>query len=274
MSEWTAVSREFRPHGARRWLGWLIALWAAFAPFAGGAEVIPPKPPDHFNDYVGVVRRATATQLNRELAQFERDTSNQIVVAIYSRMQSPSSLEDFTVRVFERWNPGQAQRNNAAVLFVFTEDRRVRIATGYGLEGALPDARCKQIIENEITPRFRAGDFDGGIAAGVRAMLAAARGEYQGTGRTAAESRGTAARGGGNSLLVFIVFAMILFSFFGRRARRGQVYGPRGRRGMWVGPSPWIGGGGGGWGGGSSGGGGTFHSGGGHTGGGGASGSW
>jgi uncharacterized protein len=250
-----------------------VLLFGCTAVFAAAAEVIPPAPQNHFNDYAGVVRRETGAQLNRELAQFERDTSSQLLVAIYPRMQSASSIEDYAVRVFEAWHPGQKRQSNGAILFVFTEDRQMRIQTGYGLEGALPDALCKQIIENELVPRFRAGDFDGGIAAGTRAMMAAARGEYRGTGRTARDSGVAAVPGGGIGIfvLVFIILA-ILRSV----SRRGTVYGRRGRRSIWTNNSPWggggFGGGGGGWSGG--GGGGTFSGGGGSTGGGGASGRW
>lgn len=234
------------------------------------AETIPPAPKNHFNDYAGMVSQATVAQLNRELAQFERDTSNQIVVAIFSRMQSASSVEDYAVRVAQSWAVGQKDKRNGAVLFVFQQSRDVRIVTGYGLEGALPDALCKQIIENEIVPRFRAGDFDGGIAAGARAMMAAARGEYRGTGRTAAEG-GSDTMGSG--WIVAFFFVILLLSAMSNR-RRDAVYGRRGRRVLWHGGGPWMGGGGGGGGWSGGGGGGSFSGGGGSFGGGGAGGKW
>ncbi len=250
----------------------LASWWFALAiPLlaSGAAEVIPPPPRNHLNDYAGIVRRDTVTQLNAELAQFERDTSNQIVVAIFPRMQSASSVEDYTVRVAQSWAVGQRDRRNGAVLFVFQETRDVRIVTGYGLEGALPDALAKQIIENEIIPRFRAGDFDGGVTAGVRAMVAATRGEYRGTGRTVAT--GAQGRGGGFGSLPFLIMFFVILALMFRGSRRNAVYGRRGRRVMWGG-GPWGGGWGGG--GGSSGGGGSFGGGGGSFGGGGAGGRW
>jgi uncharacterized protein len=260
------------------------ALIALFFTHAFAAEVIPPVPPNHFNDFAGVVRRETATQLNRELAQFERDTSNQIVVAVYPRMQSASSVEDYTVRVAQQWGVGQRDRRNGAVLFVFQQSRDVRIVTGYGLEGALPDALAKRIIEEEIVPRFRAGDFDAGLTAGVRAMMAAVRGEYRGTGKTAADTGARArSRGIGQSgITLLLMFAFMIFGALRARSRRNLVYGRRGRRTMWGNGGPWIGGGGwgggggfggGGWGGGG-GGGGSFSGGGGSFGGGGAGGKW
>src|SRR5690606_19759498 len=95
------------------------------------------------------------------------------------------------------------------------------IQVGYGLEGALPDALCKRIIEDEILPRFRAGGWAGGVAAGVQAMMAATRGEYQGSGRLAADARRGGRSAPGWVPLIFVVL-MLLFSF--RRARRGSVY--------------------------------------------------
>ena len=230
------------------------------------AEVIPPAPRAHFNDYAGIVRADVTRRLDAELTQFERDTSNQIVVAIFPRMQSESSIEDYTVRVKQAWGVGQKGRDNGAVLFVFSQDRSLYIQVGYGLEGVLPDALCKQIIENEITPRFRQGDFTGGMEAGVRAMLAATRGEYQGTGRTVGEGR---RRGNGLSPIaaIAIFIGMIILSVIRSASRRSDVYGGRGRSSSW---NTW-GGGGGGWGGG---GGGGFSGGGGGGGGGGAGGKW
>ena len=252
----------------------LALVWFALGALARAAEVIPPAPRDHFNDYAGLVRRETATQLQSELAQFERDTSNQILVAIYPKLESASSVEDYAVRVAQAWRVGQKQRANGAVLFVFRDSRDVRIVTGYGLEAALPDALCKRIIEDEIIPRFRGGDFDAGLTAGVRAMIAAARGEYQGAGRLATDGR--AAESGSNRFIFIIIVAVILLSALNRRSHRRTIYSRRGPRTTWIDHTGWGGGGGGfgGFGGGSSGGGGSFSGGGGSFGGGGAGGTW
>lgn len=249
---------------------WVIAavLGLVVAITGVAAEKIPAAPRDHFNDYAGIVSPATARQLDAELTQFERDTSNQIVVAIYPKMQSDSSIEDYTVRVAQAWGVGQADRKNGAVLFLFQESHDVRIVTGYGLEADLPDALCKQIVENEIIPRFRQGDFAGGLTAGVHAMMAAAKHEYQGTGKTVAE-RHRRSRDGSNPVVFILIVAVIITLSFLRR-RRSFLYG-RGGRTLWMG-GPWNGGGGGGgW---SGGGGGSFSGGGGSFGGGGAGGRW
>jgi uncharacterized protein len=246
------------------------------------AEVMPRPPKQYFNDYAGVVSQGTAQQLNRELEDFERQTSSQIIVAVFPKMQSDSSIEDYTVRVAQSWKVGQKGKDNGAVLFVFVNDRKMFIQTGYGLEGALPDATAKMIIENEIKPRFRDGNYDGGLKAGVAAMMAAVQGEYKGTGQTTAE-RGAQGHGGGIAALFFLFFFFLIAASMMRRQRR-----QRGRPSSsfgWGGPfiAGWtigsggfgggLGTGGGGWsGGGFSGGG--FSGGGGSFGGGGAGGNW
>jgi uncharacterized protein len=243
----------------------LAALLLAGGPLAA-AETIPPAPARYFNDYAHVVSAPVAGQLNSQLEQFERDSSSQVRVAIYPKMQSDSSIEDYTARVAQAWGIGQQKTSNGAVLFVFTQDHKMYLQVGYGLEGTLPDALCRRIISDEIAPRFKAGDFDGGMRYGVGSILAATRGEYHGTGRTTYESQ----HGGNNGWIPLIfIFVFILITLL--NARRRTVYGGSGRSNGW-----YFGGfgggssGGGGW----SGGGGFSSGGGGSFGGGGAGGSW
>jgi uncharacterized protein len=253
----------------RVWLLGAFGLLVAQAP----ATEIPARPLHYFNDYASLIDPQTAQRLDRQLEDFERQTSNQILVVIYPSLPGDAAIEDFAQDAFRAWKPGQQGRNNGAILFVFVKDKKMRIQTGYGLEGALPDAICKRIISDEIAPRFKVGDFGGGMTAAVDAMIAATRGEYKGTGQTVAQARAKARHDGQNT--VDLVILLVVFGFIGlsllRAARRGTVYtssGSRGSGGGW-----WIGGGGGGGGGGGDGGGG-FSGGGGDSGGGGASGDW
>jgi len=244
--------------------------------FAGlrlfAAEVIPPPPAAYFNDYAGAVSPGTAVQLNQTLENFERQSSDQILVAIFPKMQSDSSVEDYTVRVARSWQAGQKDKNNGAVLFVFVQDHKLFLQTGYGLEGVLPDALCKRIIDEQITPRFKAGDFDGGLTAGVQSIIAAVKGEYKGNGATVAD-RGSRSGGSGGSSVVFVIIFILVFVV--ALSRGSGMFLPwlllsgSGSNNNWGGGSSWGGGGfgGGGGGGGFSGGGGSF-------GGGGAGGSW
>ncbi len=245
---------------------WLVSTFAA--------EVIPPKPAKYFNDYASVVSPATAAQLNSQLEQFERDSYNQIVVAVFPKMQSDSDVADYCVRVFNAWQVGQKDKRNGAVLFVFVQDHRMFISTGYGLEGALPDATCKDIVEDVIKPRFKVNDFDGGLAAGVSAIMAATKGEYHGTGKTVAE-RNAHANLPGVGVIIFFIFIFFIVAFVLSRSRNsGALYSNAGWLiGNVIANLGSRGGGGSGWGGGGGGGGG-FSSGGGSSGGGGAGGSW
>jgi uncharacterized protein len=236
--------------------------------WVSAAEVIPPAPTRYLNDYAHVVSAATAERLNRTLEDFEKTSSSQIVVAVFPKMQSDSSMEDYTFRVKESWKVGQKGKNNGAVLFVFIQDRKMFLQVGYGLEGALPDALCKQIIEYEIKPRFKTGDYDGGLSAGVAAILAATKGEYRGTGRTVADQQGNVP---GLIFLALFGFAFLMIIFTTSRRTGSTMYYGSGwsTRSGWSGWS--SGSGGGGY---SGGGGGGFSGGGGSGGGGGAGGSW
>ncbi len=266
--------------GSKGFLASLLCLFAlALASLPShAAEVIPPTPAHYFNDYAGVVPPDTATRLNRELEDFERTNSSQIVVVVYPKMQSDSSIEDYTVRVAEAWKVGQKEKNNGAVLFVFIQDRKMYLQVGYGLEGVLPDAVAKQIIDKEIKPRFRNGDYAGGLTAGVNAILAAVKGEYKGTGSTVYERQAQHKQS-----VAGIIVVLLFFGIFGLVIVSGILRGLSGggyrRRSPWGGwtigsggwsSGGWGGGGGGGW----SGGGGGFSGGGGSFGGGGAGGSW
>ena len=250
-------------------VGLLVAAFVALlATKSQAAEVIPPKPDRYFNDYAGVVSKTAALRFNEELAQFERETSDQVVVAIFPKMQSDSDIADYTQRVAQAWGVGQKERRNGVVLFVFVQDRRMFIQVGYGLEGALPDITAFDITEHKMKPRFRNGDYEGGIATGIDSIFKAIRGEYKGSGNTVAERN---RRGGGTPSFLFFVIFLIALIVISRIMRRLGGYGYSSRGG---GPIFFPGGGGGGGWSSGGGGGGGFSGGGGSFGGGGAGSSW
>jgi len=252
------------------------ALLLAILLFGAGrvtaAEVMPPKPPGYFNDNAGVVSKEAALQFNEQLAQFERETSNQIVVAVFRKMETDSSIEDYTQRIAQSWGVGQADRRNGAALFVFVDDRKMFVQVGYGLEGVIPDVTAFDITERHIKPKFRNNDYEGGLAAGIDLLMKAARGEYTGTGKTVAESSTEEQVTGSGCILPILMLLFVIYvSTRGRKRRRGWGYSGSG--GPFIGG--WSSGGGGGWSSGSSGGGFSgFGGGGGSFGGGGAGSSW
>ncbi len=247
---------------------WVAAVFALLLTTALAIEeVIPPRPKNWFNDEAGVVAPEVAARLNRELKEYEQATSNQIVVAIYPKMLSPSSIEDYTVRVAEKWGVGQKGRDNGAVLFVFIQDRKVYIQVGYGLEGVLTDYLCHQIIQNEIIPAFRKGDYSEGIVKGTHALMAAAKDEYKATKAGDDDDDDD-----DDSLLDYVIYLFVLWVLweFAKFVRNPRGLPGKGRSILF----DWddFFGGGGSSGGGSGGGG--FRGGGGRFGGGGAGGSW
>ena len=204
--------------------------------------MIPPKPTRYFNDYAGVTSPAVREQLNSRLEQLEKSDGTQVVVAIFDKMQTESSIDDYTLRVAQSWKVGQKEKSNGAILFVFIKDRKMYLQTGYGVEGAIPDITAKDITENRIKPFFRNGNYDAGMTAGVDSIIKAVRGEYKGTGRTVAQGRK-----GHNGNAAFVVGVILFLLIVGRLGRRkGHIYGGRGRSG-WGGPFIWTGGSG--WGG-------------------------
>jgi uncharacterized protein len=200
------------------------------------------------------------------LARFEDTTSTQIAILIIPTLGG-EDLFDYSLRVAEKNKIGRQGRNNGVLFVVVVNGRKLRIQVGYGLEGALPDALCDQILRNEVRPLFRSGDYYGGITAGIETIIRATKGEYK------AEKKNDNRGSGWLPLLVVLFIGFIFISSLISRIRGGGWYSG-GSRG-WNSGGGWFGGsgGGGGWSGGGFGGGG-WSGGGGSFGGGGASGSW
>jgi uncharacterized protein len=248
-----------------------VLLLAALAGAASAALPIPPPPDRRINDYAGALSADERARLEDTLRARERESSNQIVVAIFRSLQG-ESLEDYSIRLAQAWRVGQKGLDNGVIFLVFLDDRKMRLEVGYGLESKLTDALASQILRQVVGPRFREGKVADGIAAGLDATQQAIAGTYK------AAPEGQAARARGFSpvqlmLLLFVVtgiFSIVIPALYGSHIRRQGWTG--GRRG-WGGPSIFPGGG---WGSGGSGGGGggDFGGGGGGFGGGGASGDW
>ncbi len=246
-----------------------VLLPALLAMHGGGPAAaldVPPAPRGRVLDQADLLSPQAEAALEQQIYAFEQRTSNQIGVAIFRSLEG-EPLEDFTIRLAEKWQPGQEERDNGVILALFVQDRKARIEVGYGLEGALPDALAGGLLSEVLAPDFRAGRYEQGIARTVQGIMAATQGEYEGL-PVAREKR----RKPNPSRLIFLFFlAMIIFRGGGRRHRgfgpRGLIYGAF--LGSLLGGRGGFGSGGGG-GGGFSGGG----FGGGSFGGGGASGGW
>jgi uncharacterized protein len=172
---------------------------------------VPPKPATYVTDRTGVLDATRVHALNEKLAQFERDTSNQVLVYVDRSLPTDSTIEQFANDAMHQWGVGQKGKDNGAVLFLFTGDRKMRIEVGYGLEGVLTDAKSKQITSTIIKPRLKAADYDGAVEQGVDAMLAVVRGEgLKGSGQTAHEAKGRKV-----SALPIAIAVLVAFGFLG-----------------------------------------------------------
>lgn len=212
------------------------------------------------HDEAKVLSAPFVAQLEQILKAHEDSTSNQIAVLIVPSLQG-EVMEDYTLRVAEKWKLGQAKNDNGVLLFIAINDRKARIEVGEGLEGPLPDAICNQIIRNELAPYFRQDNYEGGVMASINAITKAIAGEYHQVNAPVQKRR---TRGGSLlSTIIILIIIIVISSFRNRGGRGGGFYGGGWYGGGFGGRS----GGGGGFGGGFSGGGGGFS-------GGGSSGSW
>jgi len=147
------------------------------------AQDIPerPNPPRLVNDYAGILSGDEAAGLESKLVRFNDSTSTQIVLVIVKSLNG-YDYNDFAQRLGQKWGVGQKGSNNGIVILVKpkypNEKGEVAIQTGYGLEGVLPDATCKQIVSNEMIPKFVRGDYYGGISAGITVVMSITKGEF------------------------------------------------------------------------------------------------
>ena len=147
------------------------------AGFSARAYYNPGKPAAFVSDYAGVLDASRVSTLANKLSQFNAMTSNEIAVVIIKSLEG-DTIENFAVKLFADWGIGKAKKDNGVLLLVATDDRQMRIETGYGLEGALPDATAYQIITKTLKPAFQNNDYYGGIDQATDEIIAATYGEY------------------------------------------------------------------------------------------------
>jgi uncharacterized protein len=259
-------------------LGLLAATWAS--PAAAQRYDFPPKPSGPVLDQGDMLSGGEERALARKLMAYEDTSSTSIVVVTMTSLDG-APIDDYAVYLGRDWGVGQEGKDNGVVVLVSKNDRKMYIATGYGVEGALPDAIANRIVERVITPAFRNGDFYAGLDRGTDAIIQATAGEYTATEEAVASSDDS---GISTTLIyIFLIFAYFIGSSFWRQGggpgkKKGAQQSKR-RRDSGLPIFIWGGGGshgGGGFdGGGFGGGGGGFGGfGGGSFGGGGAGGSW
>jgi len=238
-----------------------------------------PVPPRLVNDFAGLLKPEEVNNLERKLVSFNDSTSTQVAIVIV-RSLGEYEKADFAQQLAEKWGIGQKGLNNGILILVKPKtadsNGQVQIAPGYGLEGVIPDITCGEIVDQEILPSFRNGDYYGGLEKATNTIMSLARGEFSAAqyGQRAKKSTGKNIPFGLIIFIVFIIIALASRGSGGSNSRHistgglpfwmlmGMMNSGRGSSGSW------------GSGGGSGGGGGFGGFGGGSFGGGGAGGSW
>lgn len=156
----------------------LLAFAVLVLVSSAALAVTYPEPEGFITDKAGAVDAGAKQSMETLLTRLEKATGAQIAVAVIPTLEG-EPIENFAVKLFEKWGVGQKDQDNGVLLVVATKDRKMRIETGYGLEGAIPDIRAKQITSEIIGPKFKTGDMSGGIVAGVDALAGDICKEYQ-----------------------------------------------------------------------------------------------
>ena len=140
---------------------------------------LPEKPQSWVNDYANVLSNSEKQSLDGMLSGLETRSSNQFFIAIFRTMPENYYLEDYSVKLYDKWKPGLADQDNGLLMVIFIDDRKIRIEVGYGLEDVITDAQSGTVIRDYITPHFRTGDYYSGIKAALDVLIPAAEGKYQ-----------------------------------------------------------------------------------------------
>jgi uncharacterized protein len=125
----------------------------------GASPTLPACPQSYFTDNAGVVSRDAVSSLNARLAAYEKESTDQIVVCIEKMLPEGAQLDSYSKEVFNHWGIGQKVRNNGVLILIFTEDHKIRICVGRGLEKTLSDDTCQRIISENMAPYCRVGDY-------------------------------------------------------------------------------------------------------------------
>jgi uncharacterized protein len=239
------------------------------------AQDFPERSNTIVSDYANVLSPEQRQALEQKLVTFNNSTSTQVAVVLMNSVGN-YDIAEYSVQLFNQWKIGQSSKNNGVLLLAAIEDRKVWITTGYGIEGVLPDALCKRIVNNDILPNFKSGNYYGGLDAATNSIMSIVKGEFTADDYMKSGKKKFPLAG---FFIAIIIFIIVIFSKVSSTRRYSRINSipfwtawmlmnaaSRRSSGSWGGFS-----GGGGFGGGGGGFGGF---GGGMSGGGGAGGSW
>lgn len=195
----------------------VIGLWV----FAAGSVPVLAAASDYkftgyVNDYANVIDDAAQASLEQDLVQFQKDTSNEVVIMTVPTTNG-DAISNFATEVFRAWGIGGKANNNGVLILVAVSDRKAWIQTGYGLEGAIPDALAARIVQNEMIPSFRIGDYTGGVQNAVAVVKLAAKGEYN-------EPIKNTSLPSGSAFQTILFFGVIVLSWLGSFFSRSKSW--------------------------------------------------
>ncbi|MBN2167089.1 MAG: TPM domain-containing protein [Marinilabiliaceae bacterium] len=205
----------------------LLLFILLFSVYTSSAQSIPDKtnPPRLVNDFAGILKSSEVEALENYLVKFNNETSTQVVVVTVTSLDG-TDASDYTFKLGEKWGVGQKGKNNGIVILIKpkynTDKGHAFIATGYGIEGAVPDAIASQIVDNDMIPHFKKGDYFGGISAAVNTITQLTKGEYTADEYVKKHKK----TGGYVQLIVFVVFAIIIL--IAKSGRGSRTYSSSG----------------------------------------------
>lgn len=190
-----------------------LLFFLLFLSVASFAQKFPaqPSPPRIVNDFANVLSQPEQHQLEEKLVAFDDTSSTQIAVVILSSLEEYAqgyTIDDYGDRLAENWGIGQKGKNNGLLVLVAMDERQISIRSGYGLEGAIPDAYAKRIIENDIKPSFKQGRYFEGLNKGTDRLMTYAAGEYE-----AEKGESENFKPPGFIFILFILIILLLFVF-------------------------------------------------------------
>lgn len=200
--------------------------------FSAGAYSNPGKPTGFVNDYAAMLSGEQITTLNAKLTKFSQETTNEISVVTIKNLDG-DTIENFANKLFAEWGIGTAKNDNGVLLLISLDDRKMRIETGYGLEGALPDLICNQIITKTLKPAFQSSNYYEGIDRALDQIILATRGEYQAD--STPDVKGLASNFSVDFFIGLIVFAFYALNALWRRLAKSRSWWEGGIFGLVIG---------------------------------------
>ena len=204
-------------HAGRALLATLCFACFSLLIFGGTATAVGrevPRYQGYVNDYAAMMSAEVRAKLERELHDFDLADSTQVAILTIDSLEG-DAIEDFSIRVVDQWKIGQKGKDNGVLFLAVKNDHKMRIEVGRGLEHVLTDLAAGRIIDGVVAPRFKAGRFDEGFAAGTAAIIQTTRGEYT----PEPGSRGEQGYGKPPPLLKYLFFGLLLIAFLGSASK-------------------------------------------------------